>query len=152
MRRKRTTSWKMARTGVVNIQVKISGEGLEQYRKELLRLRRTLKQLERESPFTFTIIGKTGLSAADIKMVKKPSFREVSSVLNPAHQDIYTASPRGQAFRQRVDTARGPIQTLRQEAIRQFVSKQKGSVKTRLDAKREYAIAKALFSPGFIVR
>lgn len=137
---------------LIRIEVKISGEGLEQYRKELLRLRKTLRQLERESPFTFTIIGKTGTTAADIKMVKKPSFREVSSVLNPAHQDIYTASPKGQAFRQRVDAARGPIQTLRQEAIRQFVSKQKGSVKTRLDAKREYAIAKALFSPGFIVR
>ena len=137
---------------MVRIQVKISGEGLDQYRKELLRLRKTLRQLERESPFTFTIIGKTGLSAADIKMVKKPSFREVSSVLNPAHQDIYTQNPKGQAFRQRVDAARGPIQTLREQAVRQFVSKQKGSVKTRLDAKREYAIAKALFSPGFIIQ
>jgi hypothetical protein len=137
---------------LIRIEVKISGEGLEQYRKELLRLRKTLRQLERESPFTFTIIGKTSLSVADIKMVKKPTFRDVSSVLNPAHQDIYTAKPRGQAFRQRVDAARGPIQTLRQEAIRQFVSKQKGSVKTRLDAKREYAIAKALFSPGFIIQ
>jgi hypothetical protein len=137
---------------LVNIQVKIGGEGIEQYRKELLRLRKTLRQLERESPFTFTIIGKTGMTAADIKMVKKPSFRDVSSILNPAHQDIYTANPRGQAFRQRVDAARGPIQTLREQAVRQFVSKQKGSVKTRLDAKREYAIAKALFSPGFIVQ
>jgi hypothetical protein len=152
MRRKPTTPWKMARTGVVNIQVRIRGENLEQYRQELLRLGRTLRRLERESPFTFTIIGKTGFSASKIRMVRKPSFRDVSSVLNPAHQDIYTANPRGQAFRQRVDAARGPIQTLREQAVRQFVSKQKGSVKTRLDAKREFAIAKALFSPGFIIQ
>ena len=99
-----------------------------------------------------TIIGKTGLGSADIKMVRKPTFRDVSSVLNPAHQDIYTANPRGQAFRQRVDAARGPIQTLRQQAVEQFTKGQKGRVTTRLDAKREYAIAKALFSPGFIIQ
>lgn len=137
---------------MVSIQVRISGEGLEQYRQELLRLRRTLRRLEAESPFTFTIIAKTGLGAADIKMVKKPTFRDVSSVLNPAHPDIYTAKPRGQAFRQRVDAARGPIQSLRQQAVEQFAKGQKGRVTTRLDAKRQYAIAKALFSPGFIIQ
>lgn len=137
---------------MVRIEVKIGGEGLEQYRQELLRLRKTLRQLERESPFTFTIIGKTGFSLSNIRMVKKPTFREASSVLNVAHQDIYTAKPVGQAFRQRVEAARGPIQTLREKAVQEFVSKQKGSVKTRQEAKREYAIAKALFSPGFIVR
>ncbi len=137
---------------MVRIEVKIGGEGLEQYRKELLRLRKTLRRLEAESPFTFTIIGKTGFSASKIRMVKKPTFREASSVLNVAHPDIYTAKPVGQAFRQRVEAASGPIQTLREKAVQEFVSKQKGSVKTRLDAKREYAIAKALFSPGFIVQ
>jgi hypothetical protein len=142
----------MARIGVVNIQVRIRGENLEQYRQELLRLGRTLRRLERESPFTFTIIAKTGFSAADIKMVKKPSFRDVSSVLNPAHPDIYVASPRGQAFRSRVEAARGPIQSLREQAVQEFAKGQKGRVKTRQQAKREFAVAKALFSPGFIIQ
>jgi hypothetical protein len=87
-----------------------------------------------------------------LRMMSKPSYQEIRSVLNPAHPDIYTANPKGQAFRQRVEAASGPIQSLREQAVRQFVSKQKGSVKTRLDAKREYAIAKALFSPGFIIQ
>jgi hypothetical protein len=142
----------MERTGVVKIQVRIRGENLEQYRQELLRLGRTLRRLERESPFTFTIIAKTGLGAADIKMVRKPTFPDVSSVLNPAHPDIYTAKPRGQAFRQRVDAARGPIQSLREQAVQEFAKGQKGRVKTRQQAKREFAVAKALFSPGFIIQ
>ena len=132
--------------------MKISGEGLEQYRQELLRLRRTLRRLERESPFTFTIIGNTRLDATKIRMVRKPTFRDVSSVLNPAHQDIYTANPRGQAFRQRVDAASGPIQTLRQQAVQDFLKNQKPVITTRASAQREYAIAKALFSPGFIIQ
>ena len=136
----------------VNIQVKIGGEGLEQYRKELLRLRRTLRRLEAESPFTFTIIGSTGSDATKVRMVRKPTFRDVSSVLNPSHQDIYRAKPVGQAFRQRVDAASGPIQSLRQQAVEQFAKGQKGRVTTRLDAKRQYAVAKALFSPGFIIQ
>jgi hypothetical protein len=137
---------------LTNIQVSIRGEGLEQYRQELLRLVRTLRRLERESPFTFTIIGKTGFSASKIRMVKKPTFRDVSSVLNPAHQDIYTANPRGQAFRQRVEAASGPIQTLRQQAVQDFLKNQKPVITTRASAQREYAIAKALFSPGFIIQ
>jgi hypothetical protein len=142
----------MERTGVVNIQVRIRGGNLEQYRQELLRLGRTLRRLEAESPFTFTIIGKTGLGAADIKMVKKPTFRDVSTVLNPAHQDIYRAKPVGQAFRSRVEAARGPIQSLREQAVQEFAKVQKGRVKTRQQAKREFAVAKALFSPGFIIQ
>jgi hypothetical protein len=105
----------------------------------------------RESPFRFTVIS-PNFDVTYLRMISKPSYQEIRSVLNPAHPDIYTANPKGQAFRQRVDAARGPIQTLRHEAVRQFVSKQKGSVKTRLDTKREYAIAKALFSPGFIIQ
>ena len=137
---------------MVNIQVRISGENLGAYRAELRRLEKELLRLQANSPFRFTIIGNTGSDATKVRMVRKPTFRDVSSVLNPSHQDIYTANPRGQAFRQRVDTARGPIQSLRQQAVQEFVKGQKGSVKTRLDAKREYAIAKALFSPGFIIQ
>lgn len=142
----------MGSTTLTNIQVRIRGEGLEQYRQELLRLRRTLRRLERESPFTFTIIGNTRFDATKIRMVRKPTFRDVSSVLNPAHQDIYRAKPVGQAFRSRVEAARGPIQSLREQAVQEFAKGQKGRVKTRQQAKREFAVAKALFSPGFIIQ
>lgn len=137
---------------LVSIQVRISGENLAAYRAELRRLEKELLRLQANSPFRFTIIGNTGSDASKIRMVRKPTFRDVSSVLNPSHQDIYTARPRGQAFRQRVDAARGPIQSLRQQAVEQFAKGQKGRVTTRLDAKRQYAVAKALFSPGFIIQ
>ena len=140
------------RTSLVSIQVRISGENLAAYRAELRRLEKELLRLQANSPFKFTIIGSTGSDATKVRMVRKPTFRDVSSVLNPAHPDIYVASPRGQAFRQRVDAARGPIQSLRQQAVEQFAKGQKGRVTTRLDAKRQYAVAKALFSPGLTIQ
>lgn len=136
---------------IIFVKIFVNSEGLETYRQDLKRLRRTLRQLERESPFRFTVIS-PNFDVTHLRMMSKPSYQEIRSVLNPAHPDIYTANPKGQAFRQRVEAASGPIQSLREQAVRQFVSKQKGSVKTRLDAKREYAIAKALFSPGFIIQ
>ena len=105
-----------------------------------------------------------GISAADlcrrhgisdatkVRMVRKPTFRDVSSVLNVAHPDIYTANPKGQAFRQRVDAASSPIQTLRQQAVQDFLKNQKPAIATRASARQEYAVAKALFSPGFIIQ
>ena len=137
---------------MVNIQVRISGEKLGAYRAELRRLEKFLLRLQANSPFKFTIIGNTGSDASKIRMVRKPTFRDVSSVLNPSHQDIYTAKPVGQAFRQRVDAASGPIQTLRQQAVQDFLKNQKPAIATRATAKREYAVAKALFSPGFIIQ
>ena len=137
---------------MVNIQVRISGEKLGAYRAELRRLEKELLRLQAASPFKFTIIGSTAGDASKIRMVRKPTFREASTVLNVAHQDIYTANPRGQAFRQRVDAASGPIQTLRQQAVQDFLKNQKPAIATRATAQREYAVAKALFSPGFIIQ
>jgi hypothetical protein len=51
-----------------------------------------------------------------------------------------------------VDAASSPIQTLRQQAIQDFLKNQKPVITTRATAQREYAIAKALFSPGFIIQ
>ena len=137
---------------MVSIQVRISGENLGAYRAELRRLEKELLRLQAASPFKFTIIGSTAGDASKIRMVRKPTFREASTVLNVAHQDIYTANPRGQAFRQRVDAASGPIQTLRQQAVQDFLKNQKPAIATRATAQREYAVAKALFSPGFIIQ
>ena len=137
---------------MVSIQVRISGEKLGAYRAELRRLEKELLRLQAASPFKFTIIGSTAGDASKIRMVRKPTFREASTVLNVAHQDIYTANPRGQAFRQRVDAASGPIQTLRQQAVQDFLKNQKPAIATRATAQREYAVAKALFSPGFIIQ
>jgi hypothetical protein len=137
---------------LVSIQVRISGENLGAYRSELRRLEKELLRLQANSPFRFTIIGNTGSDATKVRMVRKPTFRDVSSVLNVAHPDIYTANPKGQAFRQRVDAASGPIQTLRQQAVQDFLKNQKPTIATRATAQREYAVAKALFSPGFIIQ
>jgi hypothetical protein len=137
---------------LVSIQVRISGENLAAYRAELRRLEKELLRLQANSPFKFTIIGNTGSDASKIRMVRKPTFREASTVLNVAHKDIYTVNPRGQAFRQRVDAASGPIQTLRQQAVQDFLKNQKPTIATRATAQREYAVAKALFSPGFIIQ
>ena len=137
---------------MVSIQVRISGENLGAYGAEVRRLEKELLRLQANSPFKFTIIGSTAGDATKIRMVRKPTFRDVSSVLNPSHQDIYTANPKGQAFRQRVDVARGPIQTLREKAVQDFLKNQKPAIATRAIAQREYAVAKALFSPGFIIQ
>ena len=79
-----------------------------------------------------------------LRMVSKPSYQEIRSVLNPAHPDIYTANPKGQAFRQRVDAARGPIRRLRERAVKAYIEQHKPKVLTRSQAQHAYAIAKAL--------
>jgi len=128
---------------LIFVKIFVNSEGLETYRQDLKRLRRTLRQLERESPFSFTVI-LPNFDVTHLRMVSKPSYQEIRSVLNPAHPDIYTANPKGQAFRQRVEAARGPIRRLRERAVKAFIEKHKPKVLTRSQAQHAYAIVKAM--------
>jgi hypothetical protein len=79
-------------------------------------------------------------------MVSKPSRAEVSAVLNAAHGDIYRGRPRGEAWVERVHAATPEIEKLRTRAIHAYQESQRRKVTNRSDAKRAYAVAKALFS------
>lgn len=133
-----------------SIRIVVNTSGISAFSAEMKELRKRLRQLEAGSPYTFTIIFS---DASSISQIPRASFQDISSILNAAHQDIYQAKPVGQAFKQRVDLASGPVASMRQKAIAQFLASQpKPKPITRSDAQRAYAIAQNLFSPSFLAQ
>lgn len=132
----------------VNINITVKTSGISAFSQEMKELNRRLRELQAGSPYIFTVILQ---NSSSISQIPRPSFQDISSILNSAHRDIYRANPVGQAFRQRVDLASGPVASMREKAISQFLASQpKPKPITRADAQRAYAIAQNLFSPQFL--
>lgn len=112
------------------IRVQINDEGFESYRKDLLRLRRTLEQLQRESPFSFVISG----SGVDVT--------KLADVTVQAHHRRL-----GLAVKDRAEGSEREAVKAAYEAEFQAQARQK--VMNRAGAQKAYAVAHALFSPDF---
>ena len=139
---------------MIRILINIQSDGLEAYRRELLALVRDLRQLEQGSPFRFDIIGYPAGESA-ISVISRPSYRSVADLLARTHRDISPSvySSRiagGGPLPSRVEAALPLVQSMRQEAIREYMRGQMPAVKSRSQYQLEYAVAKAIFSPARI--
>jgi len=133
-----------------SIRIVVDTSGISAFSAEMRELNKRLRELQAGSPYYFTVILQ---GSSSISQIPRANFQDISSILNAAHQDIYRAKPIGQAFRQRVDLASGPVASMREKAISQFLASQpKPKPITRADAQRAYAIAQNLFSPKFLAQ
>ena len=135
----------------INIQ---SSDGLEAFRRSLNELVRDLRRLEQGSPFRFEIIGYPA-GEKSISVISRPSYRSVADILARTHRNILPSvySPRiagDGPLPSRVEAALPLVQSMRQEAIREYMKGQMPAVKTRSQYQLEYAVAKAIFSPARI--
>ena len=104
---------------MITIRVAVDASNLEAYRRDLDRLVRDLRRLERESPFKFDIIGYRR-SSPSISMIRQPSRATIAAALREAHRDVFPRlySPsiaRGGPFPSRVEAAARQLGSMRQQ-------------------------------------
>jgi hypothetical protein len=119
----------------VFLNMTISDKGLKAYEKDFEALHNRLKQLEADSPYEFTIIGRDRTTGT-------PTNDAIISALSEAHEDIYVGKPYGQPYRRRVETASAVFE-------KAALSQNRPPIVTRVDAMKAYNVAHAIFSPEF---
>lgn len=119
----------------VFLNMTIDDKGLKEYSKSFEALHNRLKELEADSPYEFTIIGRD-------RTTKTPTNDAIISALSEAHEDIYVGKPYGQPYKRRVETAASVFE-------KAALSQNRPPIVTRLDAMKAYNLAKVIFSPEF---